>query len=114
MLTNASDYIDILHEAQKYPSDKTLLIFDEVHRLPEPKRKNQTLGLHKIFGYKIGLSATIENEYNPDQKDFIANEIGDCIAKYVERCNNGWSSKSLQLSFFRIYLIVMSLHKLDI
>ena len=41
LLTNASDYIDILQEAQKYPCEKTLLIFDEVHRLPEPKRKSK-------------------------------------------------------------------------
>ena len=82
LLTNASDYIEILKEAQKHPSDRTLLIFDEVHRLPEPKRKEQTQGLHSIFGYKMGLSATIENEYDPEQKNFIVNEIGDCIAKY--------------------------------
>ena len=32
------------------------------------QRENPNTGINKIFGYKMGLSATIENEYNPDQK----------------------------------------------
>ena len=51
----------------------------------------------------MGLSATIENEYNPDQKDFIANEIGDCIAKYNLKDVITDGVLALQLSFFRIY-----------
>ena len=62
--------------------ERVILIFDEVHRLSEPLRMEKTKQLHNKFGYKLGLSATIENEFNPTQKNFIVDEIGPCVAKY--------------------------------
>ena len=82
MISNGSDYEEIVKLCQDHKSNKIILIHDEVHDLATPNKMMLTEGLHKVFEYRLGLSATIENDFSNEKKDFIEKEIGPCIKKY--------------------------------
>jgi len=66
-----------------YSDDKasrTLIIFDEVHDMGAPVKKENTAGKLKKFIYRLGLSATPERgEFDEDGTNFLFNEIGPVI-----------------------------------
>ena len=79
MISNGSDYEEIVKLCQDHKSNKIILIHDEVHDLATPNKMMLTEGLHKVFEYRLGLSATIENDFSNEKKDFIEKEIGPVL-----------------------------------
>jgi superfamily II DNA or RNA helicase len=63
--------------------EKTLFIFDEVHRAGSPAMVNNLSGKFTNYKYRLGLSATPEREYDEDGNNFIQNEIGPVIFSFT-------------------------------
>jgi len=62
--------------------NKTIIIHDEVHGLFSNKILPEIEGMQKNFKYKLGLSATIENQFDPERTKKIFSEIGPRIYEY--------------------------------
>jgi superfamily II DNA or RNA helicase len=62
--------------------DYTLIIFDEVHGLGSSALREALTGKISHFGYRLGLSATPEREYDDEGNIFIEREVGLTIFKY--------------------------------
>lgn len=62
-----------------YPQDRQrlLIIHDEVHGLGSTSCVRDLAGEHQYFGYRLGLSATPEREYDEEGTSFITQELGD-------------------------------------
>lgn len=61
---------------------RTLLIADEVHNMgADTKRENLTEKLD-AFKYRLGLSATPFDPYNPDRNDFLREEVGPIVYEF--------------------------------
>ena len=54
----------------------TLLICDEVHNMGSETRQERLEGELDVFRYRLGLSATPFDPYNPDRNDFLRDEVG--------------------------------------
>ncbi|WP_139559688.1 DEAD/DEAH box helicase family protein [Methylotetracoccus oryzae] len=61
---------------------RTILIHDEVHRLGSPANRDALAGLSSAIGYRMGLSATPEREYDVEGNKFISAEIGDVLFRF--------------------------------
>lgn len=61
---------------------RLIIIHDEVHGLGSPSLRSQLAGQHQSFGYRLGLSATPEREYDQDGTRFIFDEIGDVFYRF--------------------------------
>lgn len=61
---------------------KTLLIHDEVHGLGSPSNRENLVGLSDAIGYRLGLSATPEREYDDEGTQFIEDHIGPVIYQF--------------------------------
>lgn len=72
-------YLPQLTAAQ---SRRTLIIHDEVHGLGAPSLRGTLAGMHRQYGYVLGLSATPEREYDSEGTAFIASEIGSVIFQF--------------------------------
>lgn len=59
-----------------------MIVHDEVHGLGAPLCLKSLLGIHRQFGYTLGLSATPEREYDQEGTDFIEQEIGPVIYRF--------------------------------
>jgi superfamily II DNA or RNA helicase len=59
-----------------------IIIHDEVHGLGSPSLKSKLAGRHQSFGYRLGLSATSDREYDPEGTKFIFDEIGDIFFEF--------------------------------
>ncbi|MFS0518519.1 DEAD/DEAH box helicase family protein [Nostoc sp. UIC 10607] len=59
-----------------------IIVHDEVHGLGSPSIREQLKGQHESFGYRLGLSATPEREYDAEGTDFIFEEIGDVFFQF--------------------------------
>jgi superfamily II DNA or RNA helicase len=69
----------------RYPAaerGKTLVIFDEVHGIGSPALVRDLSGRLAQFGFRLGLSATPEREYDPEGNQFIEREIGPVIYRF--------------------------------
>ena len=73
---------ELLKEINKLDSSKTIIIHDEVHGLFSDKILPEINGMQKNIKYKLGLSATVENEFNPDRAKILYNEIGSKVYEY--------------------------------
>lgn len=56
-----------------------MIVHDEVHGLGSPQSTRDLIGQHESFGYRLGLSATPEREYDEEGTSFISSEIGEVI-----------------------------------
>ena len=61
---------------------RLIIIHDEVHGLGSPSLRSQLAGQHQAFGYRLGLSATPEREYDEEGTKFIFDEIGDVFFEF--------------------------------
>jgi superfamily II DNA or RNA helicase len=61
---------------------KILIIHDEVHGFGSKELVSNLQGSHEGIGYRLGLSATPEREYDESGTTFITNEIGPVIYQY--------------------------------
>lgn len=70
---------------QSLPESKRsnlLIIHDEVHGLGSAENRNNFVGQHQSFGYRLGLSATPEREYDEIGTNFIESEIGPVVFQF--------------------------------
>lgn len=77
------------HQLQKLFTHKKILqeyslliIHDEVHGFGSPSHVENLEGSHKIFDYKLGLSATPERDYDKEGNKFIEDEVGSIIYSF--------------------------------
>ena len=75
LLIRQSGLSSLLNKLENYDLEKTLIIHDEVHDLSAEQISQNIAGKQKRFGYKLGLSATIRDKYNPEKAAFLFNEI---------------------------------------
>ena len=59
-----------------------LFVFDEVHGLGAASFRNALSGKISQFGYRLGLSATPEREYDEAGNSFIKDEVGEIIFQF--------------------------------
>jgi len=59
-----------------------IIVHDEVHGLGSPSLQSQLAGQHQAFGYRLGLSATPEREYDQTGTQFIFDEIGEVFFEF--------------------------------
>ncbi|WP_088892403.1 DEAD/DEAH box helicase family protein [Leptolyngbya ohadii] len=62
--------------------ERLIIIHDEVHGLGSPSLRSQLAGQHQAFGYRLGLSATPEREYDQEGTQFIFAEIGGVFFQF--------------------------------
>lgn len=62
--------------------ERLIIIHDEVHGLGSPSLRSQLAGQHQAFGYRLGLSATPEREYDQAGTQFIFGEIGEVFFEF--------------------------------
>jgi len=61
---------------------RTLVIFDEVHRLGSPATRSSLNGLLTNVRFRLGLSATPEREYDADGNDFVEKNVGPDVFRF--------------------------------
>lgn len=66
----------------KEKRSKLIIIHDEVHGLGSPDNCKNLGGEHQSFGYRLGLSATPEREYDEVGSSFIESEIGPVVFQF--------------------------------
>lgn len=59
-----------------------IIIHDEVHGLGSPDNYKSLEGEHQSFGYRLGLSATPEREYDEKGSLFVESEVGPVIFNF--------------------------------
>lgn len=69
----------VLKSISEAQGKKTLLVYDEVHRLGAPENVKALKGLSDHIRYVLGLSATPEREYDEEGNKFIQEHIGDTL-----------------------------------
>jgi superfamily II DNA or RNA helicase len=74
-----------LLRAESINFKKTLIVYDEVHGMGAQTLRAALTGLHSKIGYRLGLSATPDREYDSQGNDFISTEIGPIIFKFEIR-----------------------------
>ncbi len=75
LLIRQSGLPDLLDKIKDYDQKKTLIIHDEVHDLFAEQISEKILGKQKKFGYKLGLSATIREEFDKARERKLFEEI---------------------------------------
>lgn len=63
-------------------ASRTLIICDEVHGFGSPTQVSTLTGLVSRLGYRLGLSATPEREYDEAGNGFIESEVGPVIFEF--------------------------------
>lgn len=63
-------------------TQKTLLLFDEIHGLGSPMLRKNLSGKIQKYRYRLGLSATPERDYDETGNDFIREEVGEVIYRF--------------------------------
>lgn len=64
-------------------ANRTLIIFDEVHDMAAPVKRENTLGKLQKFIYRLGLSATPDRgEFDEDGTNYLFSEIGPIIFEF--------------------------------
>jgi superfamily II DNA or RNA helicase len=82
LLASREKLADILPRLPAAAASRTLLICDEVHGMGAPATVRAMAGRLAGFGYRLGLSATPEREYDAAGNTFIAEEIGPIIYRF--------------------------------
>ena len=88
-----NDNIDVIFISQSFLPDllkklnhenlsKTLIIHDEIHNLPTDNMISKIQGLQKKIQYRLGLSATVKDEYDGYKDDKLFEEVGPIIFKF--------------------------------
>jgi len=73
---------ELLSKLKDENLSKTLIVHDEVHNLPTNNMITQIEGLQKNIAYKLGLSATVEDEYDGEKHEKLFKEIGPIIFSF--------------------------------
>ncbi len=73
---------DCLKKLKSENLGKTLIIHDEIHNLPTDNMLSQIQGLQKNIQYRLGLSATVKDDYDSQKDDRLFEEVGPIIFKF--------------------------------
>lgn len=73
---------NLLKQLPKDTRRDFIIIHDEVHGLGSPGNQTSLDGEHQHFGYRLGLSATPEREYDEEGTAFIEAEIGSVVFQF--------------------------------
>ena len=76
LLAGRKPFHDLLKHAREGELEDTLLIVDECHNFRGSEARKNMQGLYKQIPFRLGLSATPENEYDADATQFLYDEIG--------------------------------------
>ena len=71
-----------LFSSKQINKRKLLVVHDEIHGFGSPTMVSNLSSSHRGIGYKLGLSATPEREYDEAGRKFIQDEIGDVIFEF--------------------------------
>jgi superfamily II DNA or RNA helicase len=82
LVVSRDELFKVINGLDKSLSANLIIIHDEVHGLGAPLCQKNLVGKHQQFGYKLGLSATPDREYDDIGSTFITNEIGPVIYKF--------------------------------
>ncbi len=74
-----SDCISKMEMRYSDKKESILFVFDEVHGFGSQSFRKKLNGKVSQFGFRLGLSATPEREYDEEGNAFIQNEIGPAI-----------------------------------
>ena len=72
----------LFKQKQELAKNSLMIIHDEIHGFGSPSHVNNLKGSHRVFEYKLGLSATPDREYDEVGNNFIENEVGPIIYKF--------------------------------
>jgi superfamily II DNA or RNA helicase len=75
LLIRQSNLSDLLNKIKDNDQSRTLIIHDEVHDLGADKISQKIAGKQNKFGYKLGLSPTIREEWDKKRERFYFDEI---------------------------------------
>jgi len=75
LLIRQSNLEHLLNKIKDKNQSRTLIIHDEVHDLGADLISQQIAGKQNKFGYKLGLSATIREEWDKERERFYFDEI---------------------------------------
>jgi len=73
---------ELLNTSSDDELDRTLLIVDECHNFRGEKHRLEMAGKYSRIPYRLGLSATPENEYDDDATTFLFDELGPIFFNY--------------------------------
>tara|TARA_Y100000296_G_scaffold5826_1_gene7204 strand:- start:9693 stop:11639 length:1947 start_codon:yes stop_codon:yes gene_type:complete len=82
LLTSRTNLRDVLPRLPGKLTKNGLIICDEVHGMGAPAMVRDLSGVISPFGYRLGLSATPDREYDEDGNEFIEAEIGPTIFEF--------------------------------
>lgn len=82
LLTSRTNLKDVLPRMPQRLLADGLIVCDEVHGMGAPAIVRDLLGRIKPFGWRLGLSATPEREYDEEGNRFIESEIGPTIFEF--------------------------------
>ena len=74
---------DLLNQINNSDLSKTLIVHDEIHNLPTENTLNKIKGLQKKIQYRLGLSATVKDDYDSENRtNRLFEEVGPIIFKF--------------------------------
>lgn len=82
LLTSRTNLSAVLPRLSKKLTANGLIVCDEVHGMGAPAMVRELPGRIEPFGWRLGLSATPEREYDAAGNKFIEDEIGPTIFRF--------------------------------
>lgn len=82
LLTSYANLADAIEGDMDGKLAKGLLICDEVHNIGAQGKQETLGGKLDVFPYRLGLSATPFDPYDPDRNQFIRNEVGPVVYEF--------------------------------
>jgi len=82
LLASREKLAEVLPRLSPRLTPETLLVCDEVHGMGAPATVSALSGRLSPFGFRLGLSATPDREYDAGGNAFIAREIGPVIYEF--------------------------------
>jgi superfamily II DNA or RNA helicase len=82
LIVSREALVKLFRKLPKIKRNRLAVVHDEVHGLGSPSMRESLEGEHAFFGYRLGLSATPEREYDQEGSKFIFSELGDVIFRF--------------------------------
>lgn len=82
IVVSREQLVSLFNRLESDTKERLIIIHDEVHGLGTPSLQAELAGQHQTFGYRLGLSATPEREYDQEGTKFIFDEIGDVFFQF--------------------------------
>lgn len=75
LIIRQSKLASLLDKISKFDQSRVLIIHDEVHDLFAQEISKDIIGKQNNFGYKLGLSATLKEEFDKEREKILFSEI---------------------------------------